>query len=189
MLNSAGVEKALETLGSLLDERGLSYELVTVGGSALLLLGLTIRPTRDLDVVAQLEAGEYVKLSELPEPLRLAVGDVGRILDIGADWINTGPADLLDFGLPDGFAERTSVRSFGPLTLRIASRRDQVFLKLYAAADNGLRSKHFQDLQQLQPTEGELLEGARWAVTHDPSEGFRQQLAAALVALGVSDAP
>jgi hypothetical protein len=40
-----------------LQERGFSCELVAAGGSALLLLGLLERPTRDLDVVALVEGG------------------------------------------------------------------------------------------------------------------------------------
>jgi hypothetical protein len=35
------------------------------------------------------------------------------------------------------------------------------------------------------PAAEELLEAARWARTHDPSDGFRQQLVEALTALGV----
>jgi hypothetical protein len=65
---------------------------------------------------------------------------------------------------------------------------DQVALKLYAAADQGPHSKHFEDLRKLTPTRDELVAGARWAVTHDPSEGFRSQLVGALAALGVADA-
>jgi hypothetical protein len=63
-----------------------------------------------------------------------------------------------------------------------------VFLKLYAAADRGPSSKHFQDLQQLQPARDELIEGARWAMTHDPSDGFRSEIAGALRMLGVGNA-
>ena len=52
MLDRSRLEAALATLGRILSERGLSYELVAIGGSGLLMLGLTVRPTRDLDIVA-----------------------------------------------------------------------------------------------------------------------------------------
>lgn len=46
------------------------------------------------------------------------------------------------------------------------------------------RSKHFDDLRRPDPTKHELLEAAAWAQTHDPSEGFRQELRGALRDLG-----
>ena len=45
MLDSTALSRALSLLGDVLQERGLSYELVAAGGSALLLLGLLERPT------------------------------------------------------------------------------------------------------------------------------------------------
>jgi len=134
------------------------------------------------------ESGQYVKLRELPQPLLEAARDVGDALGIGPRWLNVGPSDLLDFGLPEGFAERTAVRRYGSLTLRLASRQDQLALKLYAAVDQGPQSKHLQDLRALEPKHEELVAAARWAVTHDPSAPFRSELTAALAALGMGDA-
>ena len=188
MLQPDSLEQALEALGRVLASRGLAYELATVGGSSLMLLGLIERSTSDLDVVALIEDGRYVKAKSLPTPLLEAVEEVGRVFQVRPDWINAGPADLLDFGLPPGFSERTEIRRYGPLTLHVASRADQVALKVYAAADYGSRSKHFQDLQVLEPTAQELVAGARWAVTQDPSPAFRSELLALLTALEVADA-
>jgi hypothetical protein len=101
------------------------------------------------------------------------------------DWLNPGPTDLLDLGLPKGFADRTEVRRYGALTVRFAAREDQIAFKLYAAVDQGPDSKHFDDLRKLSPTPDELLAAARWTRTHDPSEGFRSMLHQALRALGV----
>ncbi len=179
------VVSALEALSQTLEARGLSYELVAVGGSSLLLLGLLDRPTRDLDVVATVEAGEYHAVVELPSPLVEAVREVGDVMGIGSSWLNPGPARLLDFGLPEGFAERAVIRRFGALTLDLASRVDQIALKLYAAADQGPASKHMADLRALRPTADELLGGARWARTHDPSPAFEQELRAVLLTLEV----
>lgn len=74
------------------------------------------------------------------------------------------------------------------MIIHFASRLDQVALKVYPAADAGPHSKHFQDLQSLSPGEDELIQAGRWAITHDPSEGFRSQLVGCLAALGVQDA-
>lgn len=109
-------------------------------GSSLMLLGLIDRPTRDLDVIALIGDGRYVKANTLPRPLTQAVAEVGEVFQLGPAWNNAGPADLLDFGLPPGFADRTEIRRYESLTLHIASRVDQVAFKLYATADQGPRS-------------------------------------------------
>ena len=57
--------------------------------------------------------------------------------------------------------------------------------KFYAAVDQGPRSKHAQDLRQLGPTRDELRAAARWARTHDTSDGFRRLCSEALAAFGV----
>jgi hypothetical protein len=188
MLNIDKLSEALAGLGRLLDTRGLSYELVVAGGSALLLLGLIERPTRDLDAVALVQAGHLVRADPLPDGLREAVRDIGAALGIDDDWLNPGPAALLDLGLPDGFIERAETKRYGSLSLHVASRQDQIFFKLYAATDQGPDSKHFKDLTALAPTADELIQGAGWARTHDPSEGFRAELIGLLRTLGLNDA-
>ena len=126
--------------------------------------------------------------SRFPPALRSAVEDVAGALGLPEDWLNPGPAGLLDLGLPQGFLERTTARTYGTLTIRLASRRDHVAFKLYAAVDQGPQSRHFADLVKLDPTAEELLQSARWCRTHDPSEGFREMLLQALAALGVEAA-
>ena len=188
MLNPSLLEESLAVLGESLADRGLTFEIVAVGGGSLLLLGLISRPTADLDVVALIEAGGYVKPAILPADLADAVRATARVMGIREDWINAGPAALLDLGLPAEFANRTVERRYGGLVVHLAGRRDQVFLKLYAAVDQGPSSKHFQDLVALSPSRDELLDAARWAMTHDPSPGFRSELLKALAGLGVDDA-
>lgn len=63
-----------------------------------------------------------------------------------------------------------------------------VCFKLYAAVDQGPRSRHFQDLVELRPSRYDLLGAARWASTDDRSPGFRSLLVETLRALGVEDA-
>jgi hypothetical protein len=187
-MDRALLDRALRTLGETLEARGLAYELVVIGGSSLLLLGLIRRPTRDLDAVALVEDDEYVSAEPLPAPLVEAVADVGRALALDEQWLNARPTDLLRFGLPEGFEGRVEIRRYGGLTLRIAGRFDQICFKLYAAVDQGMESRHGADLRTLEPTHEELLAGARWSRTHDPSEGYRQGLVKLLEAMGVEDA-
>lgn len=184
--SARSLEQALAALGQLLESRGHEYRLAAVGGGAMLLLGLLDRPTNDLDVVTQAdESGATVSADPLAPPLQEAISDVARAFGLPENWLNPGPAALLDLGLPEGFADRAHIKRYGALEIRLADRLDQIHFKLYATVDQGPRSKHFADLRALEPTRDELLSAARWARTHDPSEGFRAGLEAALDALGL----
>lgn len=94
---------------------------------------------------------------------------------------------MLRLGLPKGFEQRWETREYGPaLTVRWASRLDQIHLKLYAAVDQA--GKHLSDLEALAPQPDELIAAAKWAREHDPSEGFLSPLREALAYFGVQDA-
>ena len=180
-------DELLRALGEQLAARGERYELVVIGGSALLALGLVERTTKDVDIVA-LRSGDDLEGAEpLPDGLRAAGDLVARDFSLPAKWLNAGPTELLEFGLPDGFAERLARRDYGPgLVVYFASRFDQIHFKLYAAVDQG-PGKHEQDLRALAPTEAELVAAARWSRTQDPSEGYAQVLRGALKSFGVTD--
>jgi hypothetical protein len=174
-------------LGEQLAAVGERYELVVIGGSGLLALGLIERSTRDVDLVA-LRSGDGLDSAEpLPESLRLATARVARDFSLPSEWLNAGPTSLLDLGLPEGFLERLERRDYGEgLTVYLASRYDQIHFKLYALVDQG-PGKHEDDLGALQPSEEELRAAARWARTHDPSEAFAGILGQVLSHLGVED--
>lgn len=122
-----------------------------------------------------------------PHFLAAAIRDVADATGLTPDWLNPGPTSLLDFGLPPGFEQRTTVRRFGGLTLHVASRKDQICSKLYASVDQGPQSKHTTDLKKLRPSPEELRWAGEWCRTQDPSDGFAQQLELALRAFGGSD--
>ena len=178
MMKPAQLDEALTALGAILEDRGESYELVAIGGGALNLLGLVRRPTKDLDVVAHREGVELVRSNPLPKGLMRAVADVGGAYDLEYDWLNSVPSSLMHFGLPDGFMQRIHTKTYGPLTLHLASRNDQICLKLKAAADDHpAHTRHLADLMKLHPTAGEFAVGVEWVTTKvDPSEGFKYLL-------------
>ncbi len=124
----------------------------------------------------------------MPEPLRIAVVDVARTYGLASDWVNLGPESLLDLGLPDGFLGRLERHDYSGLVTWLAGRFDMVCFKLYAAVDQGPRSRHLQDLRGLRPDRDELLSAARWSVTHDPSPGYRSLLVDTLRQLDVENA-
>lgn len=180
--------RLLDALGEQLEQAGAAYELVVVGGSALLALGLVSRPTKDVDVVALRGDAGLLPVSPWPAPLATARDRIARDFRLPSDWLNDGPASLLEFGLPEGFMERARREEHGPaLAVWYASRFDQIHLKLYAAVDQG-PGRHEADLRALEPSPDELVTAARWSRRHDPSPGYRQVLEQALAAFGVRDA-
>ena len=176
MLGHEGIDQALSSLGALLEERGESIGVLVLGGGGLLLLGFIERPTADVDVVGFASPTGYVKADGLPPFLAQAVREVGEALGLGAAWFNSGPAGLIDFGLPAGLPNRVEVRVYGGLEVHLPAREDLICFKLYAAVDQGERSKHFTDLQALGPTTEQLVTAARWTRTQDPSPGFLGEL-------------
>ena len=181
-------ERALSALAEQLGATRARYDLVVVGGAALILLQLVDRTTKDVDVVGFASGDRVISSKPFPGDLARAVAKVAEDLAIPGDWLNPGPTDLLDFGLPEGFLERTHRVEIGPaLVVYLADRLDQIHFKLYAIVDHG-GGRHEDDVRSLDPTPEELLAAARWTRTQDPSEGFRGQLILALERLGVPDA-
>jgi hypothetical protein len=164
-------------------------EICVIGGSALNMLGLIDRPTRDVDVLGLAESdpclGLRIRTSKpLPESLREAAASVAEQLLLEGDWLNCGPTDLLDAGLPAGFEGRLVPRRYGDrLVVHLASGPDLICFKTYASADIG--GRHLADLIALVPTEAEMERAFRWTIDQDPSEGFRTQLRGLADYLGV----
>jgi hypothetical protein len=187
---SFGAERAdelLRSLGEQLAAARAAFDLVVIGGSALLALGLVKRSTRDVDVLAILHGELLASADPLPPELAGARDRVARDFGLPSNWLNSGPTELLRFGLPHGFLARVETRTYcDALTIRYASRLDQIHFKLYAMVDQGA-GRHENDLRALTPSAAELLVASRWARTHDPSDGFRQELEAALAHLGLAD--
>ena len=161
------MDSALQALGELLGSRGLHYEVVVIGGGNLILRGLVSRPTtRDVDLLGSYTVNGVERMAPMPEPLRAAVVDVARAYGLADDWVNVGPESLLDFALPDGLVDRLERRDFGGLVTWLAGRYDMVCFKLYAAVDQGRRSRHFQDLRDLEPGRDDLLAAAQIGRAH-----------------------
>lgn len=182
--NQKSLNQALSELGKLLLDKKQHYEIVVIGGGGLLLLGLITRPTRDLDLVACIDKGQFVTAKPLPQPLAQAIKEVGAAFDFADDWINNGPWQLFEMGLPIGFQTRWHTTQYGSLTVHLAGRFDQICFKLYAAVDQGPDSKHFADLKLLKPSKNELEEAEKWCKTHDVSECFAELMLGIKAELG-----
>jgi hypothetical protein len=186
-IDARQLDVVLTALGEQLAAAEENAHLVVIGGSGLLAIDAVVRSTRDVDVLALERHGHLVSADPLPPAITSAAALVARDLGLEPDWLNPGPTSLLELGLPAGFTDRLIERDHGPaLRVSFASRIDQIFFKLYAAADRR-EPRDFADLQQLAPTPAELRAGARWARTHNMPGPFDVALARALADLGVED--
>ena len=106
-IDTTGRDGALRVLGQLLADRGLHYEVVAIGGGSRTILFRTHRPNyKGLRFSCSHErSGNLFSANPLPPPLPLlkASEEVGIALHLGKDWLNIGPASLLEAGLPEGF--------------------------------------------------------------------------------------
>mgnify|MGYP001614693401 CR=1 FL=1 len=187
------IEKILSGLGEQLDAVNATIpELVVCGGSALNVLGLVSRTTKDVDIVAfarkNAKGNIHLERAEpFPYELIKASEKIARDFNLPEKWLNPGPTSAVDFGLPEGLMERVETRRFGKrLIVHFLSRYDQIYFKLYATVDQGM-GKHYNDLLLLEPSAKELEEAARWSMTHDVSESFRQSIKDLLRHLGHED--
>ena len=189
-LSHDNIDQALSLLAGRLDLAQTDpVRLVICGGSALIAMSLRRRTTRDMDVVALLSAAqEPISPDPLPDFLLRAADQVSRDLGLFEGWLNNGPSrgegGLFQMGLPEGFVGRLTEKEYGPrLAIYFIGQLDQIHFKLYAAADQR-DGTHLNDLKALHPTAAELEAAARWAMTHDVSEGFKMVLKELLTQLG-----
>lgn len=166
--------------------------MAVCGGAAMIVMGLLTRTTTDVDIVALIDdSQQLIAPVPLPDSLLRAASEVAATMQLPESWLNNGPSrdegGLFQMGLPEGFRGRLHDREYGShLTVYFIDRVDQIHFKLYAAVDRG--GYHISDLDALRPTNEELTQAARWALTHDVSPGFRMLLKRLLKALGYDNA-
>lgn len=188
-----GIELLLTALAEQLESlMNKKIELLVCGGAALNFLGLVQRTTEDVDILAFVTRNNegnvsFLRADPLDAALTVAARKVARDFNLPENWLNPGPASAVDLGLPEGVIERVVTRYYGKkLIIHFLGRYDQIHFKLYAAVDQGA-GKHFDDLLALKPTEIEIDQAARWSMTHDVSEGYKQNLKSLLEYIGFKD--
>ncbi len=156
------------------------------GGTALNILGIIDRATRDIDVMGVLVSEGDIKEAAFEDWFIDAAARVASDYDLPEDWINSGPTSMVRTGLPEGLATRLAARSYGDhLTVHYTSRYDLIHLKLYAAVDR--QDRHLEDLRALEPSREEMAAAASWCLGQDPSEAFRSELIALLEWMGYGE--
>ncbi len=153
-------------------ERSLRLDAIVVGGSALALLGVTDRQTRDFDILEP----------ELPKEISSAAREFAAHLraegvELADDWFNNGPIQLADV-LPDGWRLRVQIVFTGAaLTMATIGRADLLKTKLFALCDRGT---DLADCVALAPTTRELEESEPWLCEQDGNPRWPDHVRATL---------
>ena len=181
-LSETQLHEALDLLGALLEESGVSISLVVAGGSALLAQKITTRNTHDVDVIA-LDGGD-TRAHPFPGALKEAVARVARELDLAPNWLNNSMSMFLGRDqLPELIWWSFDTRTYGTrLTVSFIRRDGLILLKLHAAL-NRHEPRDLTDLTALQPTEEETHRHLDWILkeilgqtTHPKLEGVLNHL-------------
>jgi len=162
----------LQAFDAYLADRYLALEAVVIGGTALALLGVIARPTKDCDVLAP--------------PLSAALRDAARGFaqqmrtsgqELADDWLNNGPAQLASV-LPAGWEGRVQPLFAGrALQLHTLHRLDLLCSKVFALCDRGL---DLADCLALRPTPVELESIREWLRYQDANPDWPAHVDAVL---------
>ena len=142
-----------------LAERGLRLEAIAAGGTALALMGIITRETRDCDLV---EPQLTEDLTQAAAAFAATLRNQGTTLR--DDWLNNGPASLGAL-LPDGWRDRLHLIHDGKaIRLWSLGRPELLLAKLWALCD---RSLDLSDCVALNPSTEELAQAEAWIVRQD----------------------
>lgn len=151
-------------------------EAIVVGGSALALLGVTTRQTRDFDIIAPELSTTILAAARAFAQEQRQRGD--ELID---DWLNNGPMQLGNV-LPEGWRLRTVPAFAGKaLVLHSLGRADLLKTKLFALCDRGT---DLPDCVALAPTAAELAEALPWVAYQDAHPDWPAHVAMTLADLG-----
>lgn len=156
--------KIIAEFDEFLAAKKLQFDSIVIGGTALALLGVITRETRDCDVLHP----------ALPPAIRAAASEFAATLrrrEIVLDdhWLNEGPSTLTRT-LPSGWLDRTQVVFQGKaIILRTLGREELLMSKLFALCDRGI---DIGDCLALKPTSQELKRIVPWLKDQDGNPGW-----------------
>ena len=154
----------IEAFDSHLAALGLRLEAIGIGGSALALLGVTTRQTRDFDILAPVLPRE---IAEAAREFARAQRRLG--IDLMDNWLNNGPMQVGDV-LPKAWQLRTRpVFEGSAMVLSTLGRADLLKTKLFALCDRGT---DLSDCVALAPTAAELADAMIWLADQDTNPGW-----------------
>ena len=154
---------------------GLRLDAVVIGGSALALLDVITRETRDFDILAPaLDPG----VADAARAFAAAQRSLG--VPLMDEWLNNGPMQLGDV-LPADWRSRVRVAYEGvAVRLDTLGRADLLCTKLFALCDRGT---DLTDCLALAPTAAEVTEALPWVAYQDANPDWPNHVAATLADL------
>ncbi len=165
----------IEAFDRYLVVRGLTLDAVVIGGTALNLLGVTTRVTRDCDVLHPVLPEAIIDAARAFAAEWRAAG--GQLRD---DWLNNGPASLAR-QLPADWQDHIAVAFQGAaLILRTPGRADLLRSKLFALCDRGI---DLADCIALAPSADELRDLLPWVQYQDANADWPEHVRATLADL------
>lgn len=146
-----------------LKKKGLSFDAVIIGGTALSILGVISRETRDCDVL----------YPDIPDDILSASKEFAELHKLETNWLNNGPATLTR-DLPEGWLLRSQDIFKGEaLNLKTLGREDLLCTKLFAFCDRGF---DFDDCLKLKPSKKELLKIRAWVTECDTNPDWPEHV-------------
>ena len=156
MLSPKNQTVILKRVDEELSRIGESRSLIICGGSALIVMGIIDRQTRDVDVLEP----------EIDSLLSDIAVRIGKEFGLSDKWLNNGPESLRR-DLKPGWRTRTaSIFKGKALEMRSLGREDLLATKLYAFCD---REDDLEDVLKLKPTRTELANIFHWVLKRDAS--------------------
>lgn len=153
------IKDIIEKFDEFLVAHGVSFEGIAVGGAALILLGVTDRKTRDVDLLND----------EIPLDVTRLAKEFAAKQGLPENWLNNGPSDLTQY-LPAHWIARTVPLFSGKaLMLRALGRTDLLKTKVWAFCD---RPGDLADIVALNPSPAELLDALCWVKPLDANPSW-----------------
>lgn len=166
----------LSEFDAFLAARGLAFSGVIVGGSAIALLGVPGRQTKDCDVLDPEIPAAVARAAQAFAVERRAAGEV-----LADGWLNNGPRDLVRV-LADGWRSRSRPAFRGTaLVLDTLGRFDLLCTKVFALCD---RQLDLPDCLALAPNPDELAEVSAWVELQDANPDWPKHVGATIRDLG-----
>ena len=159
-----------------LHQKGVNFEAVVIGSSALTIIGFTQRHTIDIDILYPEIPDEIIKLAN---EFRIQIKQEGiYLID---SWINNGPEKLKE-NLPQYWQARTQPFFNGKaITFTTLGRPDLLKDKLWGFCD--LREQDKSVILALKPSKNELLEASQWVQNQEANINWPEHVNARVTEL------
>lgn len=142
-MNKELLIQALLKLDKAASEKQIRCHFTVCGGASLILQGIALRSTVDIDII------EPLIPSTLVEDIEIIADELG----ISKDWVNMGPNSILSDLPADWKNHITPLFEGGNITIYSLGRRDLIFTKFWAMCD---RQQDLVDLISLSPSLDEI---------------------------------